>query len=108
MLPTTAEAVRALLKSDPTLTPTDRQRIVTVIKEHGRTPEKNAAVAPPPRILRRAEVASRLGCSLRTVDHWAGCKLLSKVRLPGRVRCAGFRESDICALIAGGLPDAVG
>ena len=59
-----------------------------------------------PRILRRAEVASRLGCSLRTVDHWAGCKLLSKVRLPGRVRCAGFRESDICALIADGLPDA--
>ena len=63
MLPTTAEAVRALLKSDPTLTPTDRQRIVNTIREHGRTPEKEAVSAPPPRILRRAEVASRLAAA---------------------------------------------
>lgn len=104
MLPTTADAVRALLKSDPTLTPTDRQRIVNTIREHGRTPEKEEAapVASPPRILRRADVAERLGCSLRTVDHWTDCGFLHKVRFPGRVRSVGFRESDVCELIAKG------
>ncbi len=105
MLPTTAEAVRALLKSDPTLTPTDRQRIVNTIREHGRTPEKESAapaVAPSPRILRRAEAAERMGCSLRAIDHWTSIGFLHKVRLPGRVRSVGFRESDICELIAQG------
>lgn len=104
MLPTTAEAVRALLKSDPTLTPTDRQRIVNTIREHGRTPEKEEAapVASPPRILRRAGVADRLACSLRTIDHWTDCGFLHKVRFPGRVRSVGFRESDVNELIAKG------
>ncbi len=115
MLPTTAEAVRALLKSDPTLTPADRQRIVHTIREHGREPEKEATrAAAPPRILRRAEVAARMGCSVRTVDHWVCCGLLRKLRLPGRSRCIGFLESDVLGLIekgvelGAGCPAAVG
>ena len=36
MLPTTLDAVKAILKADPTVTPTDRARIVACIRNHGR------------------------------------------------------------------------
>ncbi len=99
MLDTTQDAVKALLRADPSLTPTDRTRILATIREHGKT---DTPTAPAPDcILRRVEVARRMGCSLRAVDHWARAGLLQKVTLPGRVRAVGFRESAVCALIAG-------
>ncbi|MDO9542935.1 MAG: hypothetical protein Q7J98_11530 [Kiritimatiellia bacterium] len=53
------------------------------------------------RLLRRGEVARRLGCTPRTVDALGRAGTLHRVRLPGRVRGAGFRESEIAALIGG-------
>lgn len=52
-----------------------------------------------PRILRRGEVARMLARSPRAVDRMAVDGILAKVRLPGRPRAAGFRESDVVALI---------
>jgi predicted DNA-binding transcriptional regulator AlpA len=100
MLPTTIDAVRALLKADPTLTPAARTRVLAVLRAYGKT-EPTSDVRTEPRLLRRAEVARRLGCSLRAVDSWTRDGILEKVTLPGRVRAAGFRESDLSALIEG-------
>jgi hypothetical protein len=60
--------------------------------------------AAPARIIRRMEVARRLGRSPRAVDRLAAEGALRKVLLPGRTRAAGFRESDVAALIAWGTP----
>ena len=38
---------------------------------------------------------------MRAVDNWTRAGILRKVTLPGRTRAAGFRESDIVALIDG-------
>ncbi len=101
MLPTTIDAIRSLLKADPSLSPRERTRILAVLKSHGK---EGADKATPntPRILRRDTVAGRLGCTVRQVDNLAREKILRRVVLPGRKRGAGFRESDVLALIAGG------
>jgi predicted DNA-binding transcriptional regulator AlpA len=99
MLATTIKIVRSGLESDPTLTSADRAKLMAVLR-NGAMPRTKPETPPPdnpPRLLRRAEVASRLSCSLRTVDKLA----IKKVKLPGRQRAAGFLESDINALLAG-------
>ena len=102
MLDTTQEAVKAMLKADPSMTPADRSRIIAAIRNHGtKTEDTNPAKPEPPRLLRRAEVARRLGVGLRCIDNWHRCGILRKVKMPGRVRAAGFRESDVVALIEG-------
>jgi hypothetical protein len=51
------------------------------------------------RICRRAEVAKLLGRSVRAVDCLREQKILVPVTMPGRARGAGFRLSDVQALI---------
>lgn len=60
------------------------------------------AEQPPERLLRRAEVARRLSCSLRLVDLLAARGQLTRIKLPGRQRGNGFLESEVSALLAGG------
>lgn len=96
----TKDIIKAALRADISLSSAERLEIFTAIRNHG----KAADSSPKERIerlLRRQEAASRFGVSLRAVDRWARTGLLPKVRLPGRVRCAGFREADVIALIAG-------
>jgi len=83
MLPTTIKIVRSGLESDPTLTPADRNRLMAGLR-HDAKPRTRLEV-----------VAKRLSCSLRTVDKLP----LTKIKLPGRQRAAGFLESDINALL---------
>lgn len=100
MLSTTVDAIKAILRADPTVTPNDRVMIITAIRNHGRQ-----ATQPKPteqqetRILRRAEVAKRMGCSLRMVDRMASEGMIQKVTLPGRKRACGFRLADIERLL---------
>ena len=54
------------------------------------------------RILRRAQVAKQFNVSLGAVDLWGKQGILKRIKLPGRTRAAGFRESDVAALVAGG------
>jgi hypothetical protein len=100
MLPTTIDAVRALLKSDPSLTPADRARIVGTIRNHGERPKPSA---PPQvaRVLTRAEVAKRFNRSKRFVDKLAAEGVLKRVTLPGRMRACGLRETDVEELLGG-------
>jgi predicted DNA-binding transcriptional regulator AlpA len=54
------------------------------------------------RLLRRHEVARRLSVSLRTVDNWARQGVLTKRKLPGRLRAAGFSSLEVDRLITVG------
>ena len=101
MLPTTIDAVKALLKADPSLTPTDRCVIVGTIRNHGRSAEATPSTTRQGvRILTRAEVAKRFDRSLRFVDKLATEGVLRRVTLPGRVRACGYREADIERLLS--------
>jgi predicted DNA-binding transcriptional regulator AlpA len=98
MLHTTLEIVRSGLKADPTLTPQDRARLLAALREPAAqksTPE----IFTESRLVRRAEVARRLSCSLRTVDKLAASGVLAKRKLPGRLRASGFLASDVDSLI---------
>ena len=56
----------------------------------------------PDRVLRRGECARRLGVTPRTIDNLARTGALRRIRLPGRTRGAGFKESELDQLINGG------
>lgn len=99
MLPTTREAVAAILKSDPTLDPGERARLLGLWRDGA---GKESVPGPTePRILRRAAAAERLGVRPRTLDGWAAAGVIRKVRLPGHLRSCGFSEADVAALITG-------
>ena len=85
MLPTTVDAVKALLKADPSLMPADRSVIVGAIKNHGRPTETTT---------------KRFDRSLRFVDKLAAEGVLQRVTLPGRVRACGYREKDVERLLS--------
>jgi predicted DNA-binding transcriptional regulator AlpA len=96
MLATTTKIIRAGLEADPTLTPAHRACIMAAIRDSENPAKQPIPVAKQaPRLLRRAEVANRLSCSLRTVDKLP----INKVKFPGRQRAAGFLESDVNALM---------
>ena len=99
MLATTLKIVRSGLEADPTVSPSDRTRLIALLRNGQTTPEEEPATERVPRIIRRAEAANRLACSLRLVDRLAADGILTKRKLPGRVRAAGFLESDLNALL---------
>ena len=102
MLPTNREIIRAALRADQTIDAAARQRILDAIDAASRS--EFHPPAPGFRLIRRGEVARRLSCTPRTVDHLAQAGQLKRVMLPGRRRGAGFLEADVAALVgaAGG------
>lgn len=103
MLPTTTDAIRAILKADASLTTEDRQTILSTIGEHGRRPPGiNATTSGLPRIITRGNTAKMFGRSTRFVDLLAKTGDLQKVRLRGRKRAIGFLLADVVRLIEGG------
>ena len=99
MLATTLEILRSGLKSDPSLTPADRTRLLALLRNG---PPK--AETPPfstPKVLSRHATSATLNRSLRFVDRLAQEGILKKVRLPGRQRAIGFLEADVRAIIGG-------
>jgi hypothetical protein len=102
MLVTTLDVIRAGLKSDPTITPTDRNHLIALLRTGVAAPNPPAPSPDTgPRIIRRREAARRLACCVRVIDRLAQEGKLKRVKLPGRVRAAGFREGDVNALLAG-------
>lgn len=99
MLTTTVELFKAGLKTDPTVDPDTRIRIINAVQAAAKsesTPDEQGN-----RLLRRGEVARRLSVSLRTVDKLHKQGVLKKVSFPGRGRAAGFRMADVEVLIGG-------
>ena len=103
-LQTTRDAVRSILKTDPTCNADDRQRVLDALSgkavaESGAT----AVKAAPPRIVRFPAAAAQLGCGVRLLHRLAQYGQIRKCRLPGRVRCHGILEEDLARLMAEGV-----
>ena len=96
-LPTTIEAFRSILKTDPTVAPRERAAMITAMRQGSAEPEQ--AATSKAKIMRRHDVAEALGRSMRTVDNLAAEGLLRRVTLPGRKRACGFRAEDVEALL---------
>ena len=102
MFKTTIEAVNAVLKADPGITPADRARLLALLRNHGKD-------AGPPRvptvtencILPRAAVAMRFGRSKRFIDKLASAGILRRVKMPGRKRACGFLAIEVERLMTG-------
>jgi hypothetical protein len=90
----TETAIKAVLSADASIDPATRARIIRALTDPAPAPTGE-------RIVRRAEVARKYSCSIRTVDNLTKQGLLKRIVLPGRGRGAGFRESDVLALIGG-------
>lgn len=99
MLPTTLDVIRAGLKSDPTITPANRNHLLTLLRTGLDSPKADSVMSSEPRLIRRAKAAHILDRSLRFVDRLAKDGILVKRRMPGRKRAAGFLEADVLALI---------
>jgi hypothetical protein len=103
MLATTIEIIRSGLRADPSLTPNDRTRILALLRNGTKPQDDNHAGPVRQRIIGRIRTAERIDRSLRFVDRLGQQGLLRRVTLPGRKRAIGFLESDVEALITGGL-----
>lgn len=101
MLTTTIQIIKSGLQADPSVTPMERARLLALVRKKPDAAEHEHPVGREPRLIRRAEAARRLSCSLRTVDKLAADRVLPKRKLPGRVRASGFLEADLAALIGG-------
>jgi hypothetical protein len=100
MLETTLDVIRAGLKSDPTVSPADRAKLLVLLRNGSEGERPKPEPENGLRILRRQATADRLGLSTRSVDRLAQQGVLRKVTLPGRRRAGGFREEDVNRLVA--------
>jgi hypothetical protein len=100
MLATTRDAVRSILKTDPTLAAADRERLFAALADRASTEAERPA--PAPRIVSYSEAADRFACTPKHLHRLCAQGVLRKVRLPGRTRCRGILESDLSAVLAGG------
>jgi hypothetical protein len=104
MLDSTYDACKAILKTDPSIAPSERNELLRLLRNGPIPPTRvRESTAPPivegPRLLRRCETAHRLGVSLRTVDKLAQAGALKRCVLPGRKRGAGFSLEEVESLI---------
>lgn len=97
MLETTKNAVKSILLTDTSLSPDDRSGMLSALVAYGRGDSNKGEKVP--RLLRRKEVAARLGVSHRTVDKLHSEGLIKKFFFKGRKRASGFLESDINAIL---------
>jgi len=102
MLSTTLDAIKSILRADPTITVSERLAIVACIREHGRRQPPQKEVNTDNRIMRRKEVAELFSRNVRAIDRMAKDGILNKVQLPGRRKCCGFRSQDVARLIEAG------
>jgi hypothetical protein len=100
MLDSTLQVIKTALKCDPSLAPGDRAKLLATLRSDGKLPPALPANTGPT-VLRRIEVARRLGRTLRSVDQLAAEGVLKKVVLPGRQRSGGILESSLLAAISG-------
>lgn len=99
MLDSTIELIRAGLKTDPTLSPTERARLLLILRNHGQQTRPKVESCTV-KIIRRKQAAERLNSSLRFVDLLAHQGILKKCVLPGRRRAVGILESSLSAVLA--------
>ena len=99
MLNTTADAIKSMLKADPSITNEDRNAILATMRNHGKVEPTRSD--PTPQLVTRKQAAEMLGRSTRLIDLLANSGALTRIKLTGATRAAGFRKSDVIALIEG-------
>lgn len=99
MLDTTYEAMRAVLRADPSVPLPQRNELLAMLRR-GPNAKPERATPSGARLVRRKEAAARLGVSLRTLDKLSR-ELGLRRKLPGRRRALGITELDLNSLIAG-------
>ena len=106
MLSTTLDAIRAIVKADPSITAPERTALLATIRGQ---PNKTTNTHTEPRgerVIRPKAAGELLSRSPRGMHLLAEQGVLAKVYLPGRKRSAGFRLADVEALITTALPSA--
>lgn len=93
MLPTTRDALKSILATDPTVTPADRQALLAATKA------KDAKEPAPERLLTRAEVRALFNRSSRCLQLWEKKGVLSPVKVLGR--CVGYSPEAVRAVLEG-------
>ena len=102
-LQTTRDAVRSILRTDPTCSADDRLRVLAALNGKAMSAAGLAGVKAPPRIVRFPAAAVQLGCGVRLLHRLAQNGQIRKCKLPGRVRCHGILEEDLARLMAEGV-----
>ena len=77
MLPTTRDALKSILATDPTVSPADRQALLAATKAGTKEPV-------PERLLTRKEVREIFNRSARCLQLWEKKGVLSPVKVLGR------------------------
>jgi ribosomal protein L17 len=96
MKETTIEILKSVLKTDPTITAEERSNLILLFKGAPLCKKSDD------KLLKRKQVAEMLSSSTRLVDKLAVQGLLHKVTFRGRQRSAGYRRSEVEALLAEG------
>jgi hypothetical protein len=100
MQSTTLDIVHRVLKSDATIPPPELMRTLAALRKGFAASKPETPTERVKRLIRRAEAARRMSCSVRTIDNLAAAGVLTKRTLPGRVRGSGFLEEDLEAVMA--------
>jgi hypothetical protein len=95
MKTSTLTAIAAIYQSDPARSESDRTELRRILGLAETTE------APGDKLLTFAQGAARLGRGKRIIHTLAARGALKKYKMPGGVRCAGVRASDIDRLLAG-------
>ena len=108
MLGTTIDACKAIIKTDPSVTPV-RLKENTAFLRNGanhKSEPPTAKVPALPAIVRPAQAAVMLGRSVRSIHALCTQGLLKKATWPGRARAAGITQSSLTALLNASNGDA--
>ena len=102
MLQSTLDLLKSVLRSDATVSASERTLLLAQLRNGGKPMAAEPVAKSEVRLVRRAEAARRLSCSLRTIDKLAAAGVLQRRTLPGRVRGSGFLAGDLETLILAG------
>ncbi|MBM4148955.1 MAG: hypothetical protein FJ224_07915 [Lentisphaerae bacterium] len=99
MLSTTVDAIRAMLKADPTVAVDERVWIVACIRNHGRRCRNQQAEPAEKCVISTKEVARRFSKSTRFIQRLANQGVLHRVVLPKHTRGCGFFSVEVDRLL---------
>jgi hypothetical protein len=99
MLPTTVDAIRAILRADPTVTVDERSWILACVRSHGRQYRNQQAKPPVKCMISTEEAAKRFGKSKRFVQLLADQGILHRVILPKHTRACGYYSEEVDRLL---------
>lgn len=102
MLPSTKQAVNAILNADPSLT-LDQKKAFRVVLD-GPLIQSTAL----PRVIRREEAAQILSVSVKRVDQLSRAGILRRVQAPGTCRAIGIAEESLRSLLSVGVVSVQG